>query len=246
MTNFWETKSQQIEFSITTHCQAKCPLCPRTEMIDDGLEFKVYHSSIDDYKKTISEWQEDYSFPNKKVVICGDYGDPMMHPDIEEYIKVTHDANIDISIHTNGGLRSVDFYKRIGENYNCLIVFGIDGVTAESNNLYRVDVDFNKAMENMLTYAKYSTNNCQWDYLMFTYNIEECKAAMQIAEEHGIRFYPNINRRKSKYKITSKEDMEIATTYMKMARNYQGIRKIENYADPDNRYTELRRKNDKM
>lgn len=119
--------------------------------------------------------------------LCGDYGDPMMHPDIEHIIYY---ANLQpeighINVATNGGLRTNKFYQVLGLKYKKLnIVFGIDGTTAEINHKYREGVNFEKAWSNMMSfYENAGRGKCTWQFLVFQWNIDDIENAFKIASE---------------------------------------------------------------
>lgn len=193
----WRNFSQ-VEFSITTYCQASCPTCARTDMqtLQKANWLKLQHLPFETYVKFLSSL--DYT-KIRKIQICGDYGDPMMHPRIEDIIKVSVEKINLIAIHTNGGLRNPEWFAKIAKLYGnkVVMVFGIDGIDAETNAKYRIGVDFNRAMENMITYK---TNGGQvfWDFLIFSHNVDQIKQAHKIAKKYNMEIFFNINTREYK------------------------------------------------
>jgi len=130
-----------VEFNITNHCNAKCPLCPRFVNETEKVKVPLIHLSknviIDTFKN------------HKNILFCGDFGDPFMHPDIEEIIKVSFELGVILWIHTNGGLRNNDFFYRVATFYpNVKITFSIDGLK-DTNHIYRKNVDFDLAFSNL-------------------------------------------------------------------------------------------------
>jgi MoaA/NifB/PqqE/SkfB family radical SAM enzyme len=201
----WANDWQGFELSITTYCQANCPLCVRTDRSTGKLKsfIELEHSNIDTIIKTIRDVAKYTSC--EKIQLCGDYGDPLMHPNIEEIIYEAHKVGLWASIHTNGGLRNTDWYKRVAQTPT-VIVFGIDGVDEPTNSKYRIGVNFDKAMENMKTFGEYAyKGNCLWDFLVFDYNYDQLDAAIKIAEEHNIMLKFRINVRDWKHKITDEK-----------------------------------------
>ena len=139
-----------IEISFTTYCNANCPLCARTDKTTGKKKDSVplWHYDIHKFKDLVN--QLDGTAVNG-VSFCGDYGDPMMHPHIEEamdYVILEKDKMVQVD--TNGGVRDHKWYKKIAEKYNghLYINFSIDGFDQATNNIYRVDVDFEKAKQN--------------------------------------------------------------------------------------------------
>ena len=76
-----------LEFAISSFCQAKCPSCNRTnpETLEQQSWLTPEHFNIDTFKKMMSP---DYWRSRKitKIKFCGENGDPMMHPKIQEFI----------------------------------------------------------------------------------------------------------------------------------------------------------------
>ena len=87
--SFIEPKSQKVEVSLTTHCNANCPLCLRTDP-NTGVKkesLPLLHISFDVYKRFVDEIKPD---PADDILLCGDYGDPLMHPQVEEIIDILY------------------------------------------------------------------------------------------------------------------------------------------------------------
>lgn len=182
-----------ININLTNYCQSKCVACPRTntDTLSAHSWLPIKHTDIQDVRKVIKNICRLATGKNKvHLKLCGDYGDPMMHPDIEYIIYEAHlhPEITKISIATNGGLRNEKFYKSIALKYNKLrITFGIDGTTDEMNQKYREGVNFNKAWNNMLTFYEYSkSDKCEWQYLVFQWNVDDMENAFRIAKETGV------------------------------------------------------------
>ena len=179
-----------ININITNYCQSKCVACPRTNT--DTLEahswLDIKHANLEDVKKMINNICKLRKLGNTlSLKLCGDYGDPMMHPDIEHIIYY---ANLQpeighINVATNGGLRTNKFYEVMGLKYKKLnIVFGIDGTTAELNHKYREGVNFEKAWSNMMSfYENAQRGKCTWQFLVFQWNIDDIENAFKIASD---------------------------------------------------------------
>lgn len=199
----WAKDWTGFELSITTYCQAKCPLCARTDRTTGGLidYIDLQHSDIDTILNTISDVAQYTSV--RKIQICGDYGDPLMHPNIEDIINKINSYDLLASIHTNGGLRNKDFYERVAKT-NTVLIFGIDGMDESTNSKYRIGVNFDKAIENMLTYAKATRgrNKTLWDFLIFDFNYHQMDDAVRFANENDIDLNFRINNRDWIHKIT--------------------------------------------
>lgn len=189
----WRSFKSQINFGLTSYCNALCSMCERTIQIDN---LKVTHNSLEKIKHNIEHNVPD---PITKISLAGDFGDPLMHPDISEIIDFIKQKNFDIVIHTNGGLRNASWFKQIGEKHpDVEIVFGIDGTSQEINDKYRKNVDFDLAFSNMLEYQKYvQKDKCVWQYIIFPWNLHQIQQAKKICEGKNIYLYFIANDRGS-------------------------------------------------
>ena len=184
-----KTKEFKLEFSLTSYCQARCPTCPRTNEETGYPEpwLKLQHTDFDLFKKTTQNsiyWKEHKL---RSVKFCGEYGDPMMHPKVEDFISYCLDNNAEeVIVNTNGGLRNPDWYMKMGERYGqrLTIVFGIDGTDAHVNNLYRVDVDWYRAMDNLRAYSN-SPGRAVWQFIVFEHNYHQMDECLRMVDEIG-------------------------------------------------------------
>ena len=100
-----------FEFQITSYCQAKCASCQRTIDIDN---FTPTHYPIEKFENTLNNLS---SVDVDIITLCGEYGDPMMHPQIDKFIETALEFAPSVRISTNGGLRTPDWYESIAKKY---------------------------------------------------------------------------------------------------------------------------------
>jgi len=221
--DFIKPTRQGVEVSLTTHCNANCPLCARTDP-NTGLKktsLPLLHISFDVYKNFV-----DQITPNSEdsILLCGDYGDPMMHPQIEDIIDYTISKyHSYVAMDTNGGVRNPDFYQRIAEKWKekVYINFSIDGSNRATNEQYRVDVDFDRAIENLKTFAKFNPWSCTWQMLLFTYNYHQVDQVAEFCQQHKIFFDFKMNERTWKFKKI--EDQTVKDFVMKKQEEYKHL-----------------------
>ena len=188
-------KSYVIDFALTTYCQAKCRTCARTNENtgekEDWLELK--HMNLDVFRRTLESPTETRI---SAIQFCGEFGDPMMHPQVDKFIETALEFTNRVLINTNGGLRNADWYTEIGNKYGnrLLIVFSIDGVDHETNWKYREGVNFTKAWENMIAYGNTSAD-MRWDFILFEWNWHQIPLASKLAKENDIELRFKFNNR---------------------------------------------------
>ena len=195
-------------------------MCARTEKKTGKKKdsLPLWHYNIDNFKKLCDQLQ---STEIRSIHFCGDYGDPMMHPHIEEAIDYAIlQKGMLVQVDTNGGVRDKDWYKKMAERYegNLYINFSIDGFDQATNSIYRVDVDFEKAKENCTTFAKYNLwpGNCNWQMLIFNHNYHQIDDVANYCKENGIRFDFKLNKRHwHRYTVKSPEIIEFVEAKQK-------------------------------
>ena len=185
----------QVDFALTTYCQARCRSCARTNERtgekEDWLELK--HMDLDIFKSTL-DGASDIRYDH--IQFCGEFGDPMMHPQVDKFIETALDYVPHVVISTNGGLRNHLWYADIAKKYgnNLHIQWAIDGATHDVNWKYREGVDFNKAFENMKSYTQ-AGGNGEWWYLLFEWNWHQIPLARKLAKDIGINITFRYNDR---------------------------------------------------
>jgi len=175
----------RINLGITSYCNARCPFCERTIQLDS---IKPTHLPLEKIKHNI----DNLSPYTRHISIAGDFGDPLMHPEIDQVIDHIKDKNrFTIEIHTNAGLRNPKWFSNLGKKYPDIeVVFGIDGLDHHTNNMYRKNVDFNIAWNNMMEHQKYANQDkCVWQFIIFPWNLGQISKAKKIASGKNILMY---------------------------------------------------------
>lgn len=187
------TDFKSIDFCLTSYCQAKCPSCPRTNphTLDKASWLPLVHVEFDKWVSLLAD--KDWS--EHTFVFCGEHGDPMMHPKIENFIKWGTKNTDGVHIHTNGGIRKPDLYTDLGKQYkdNLYITFSIDGLSQETNEVYRIGVNWQRAWDNMMAFKEEAPRKVVWDYIVFEHNWHEIPNVVRIAKEENIRLRMKMN-----------------------------------------------------
>ena len=199
-----------IEIELSSLCNAKCSACMRTMLDHYQKPYYKGNLSLDEIEK----WFDNIELKNTKIKMCGVLGDPMINPELKEIIfYFLYQKNVrDIEMSTNGGTRTIDFWKDLGvlskhSNKRFYIHWAIDGVT---RNDYRENVSLEKVWENVDAYHSTGGHSI-WQYIIFDYNEKELDSARQLARDKGMKFASRKSwRNNSKFaKIKSKAAKEI-------------------------------------
>lgn len=119
----------------------------------------------------------------KTIWLAGNFGDPLMHPDLDAIIDFFDLQNVNIS--TNASLRSKDWWARLGKRKNVNVTFCIDGI-GESHELYRRNTSYDKIIENANEFIT-SGGTADWQFIVFKHNEHQVKEAKALARDMGFR-----------------------------------------------------------
>jgi MoaA/NifB/PqqE/SkfB family radical SAM enzyme len=167
----------------TNICTLKCAGCARTLFLNQWPNHWKNHSlSIEQLLKFL-----DVSLVDKQIVLCGNYGDPIYHPDFINFVKQLKDRGAHISIITNGSYRKSHWWRELVSilDKKDKIKFSVDG-TFENFTEYRVNADRDSILEGMKICSD-STVQTVWKYIPFLFNQETIDEAKKISESIGIQ-----------------------------------------------------------
>jgi radical SAM protein with 4Fe4S-binding SPASM domain len=164
-------------------CNLKCRMCPRlAEKHTEGL------MPIERYQRLES------IFPYVQAVILTGYGEPLVHPHLEEFISIARARGADPRLSTNGTLltheRSVRLLDAGMEN----LQFSIDAGTKPTYEAIRVGAKWEQVLENAGRFHRirdeggYNTGT-GWVYLVMRDNYSELPAAARIAVDLGFGLF---------------------------------------------------------
>ena len=141
----WQFYHWHLEPSAV--CALRCPRCPRTEHPDTPWLNK--NMTLEFVKKFFTK--EMLLTQVQRVTMCGDVGDPIYckeYIDICRYIKSVN-PNIHIFTITNGSYKKPEWWRELASvlDHRDTINFSIDGYDNASNNLYRVNSNFDSIIK---------------------------------------------------------------------------------------------------
>jgi MoaA/NifB/PqqE/SkfB family radical SAM enzyme len=174
-----------IEWEITTACNAACPQCPRNYF--GSYTWKSLPIVQVDLEWTKKHFTPEFILKLKKIDFCGTYGDPIMNNNllpIIDYLKSIN-KNLQIWIKTNGGIRPAEWWVKLASllsEKDC-VVFGIDGLE-DTSHLYRRKVPYADSMKNAITFIN-AGGNALWSYIVFKHNQHQVEEAKRRSKELG-------------------------------------------------------------
>ena len=186
MYDFFNIKTVHLE--LTDSCNLRCPQCARNQ--SGGKDNPLLPNTqlyLNDIKKI---FPEQFIKQLKRILLCGNYGDPIVAKDTLEIIEYFREINpeIWIQIHTNGSLRNPEWWSRVGKICNTPkshVVFSIDGLK-DSNKLYRIGSVWKKIEENLRAFVN-AGGYARWDYIVFKHNQHQVSEAQLLSQEIGVK-----------------------------------------------------------
>lgn len=176
---------RSIELEITTKCNARCPQCVRNYYGSTTWDnLPIIDMPLEEFKQSMPD---EIWTTLKHIRFCGTYGDPLMHRDLIGFIRYIKEqnANIAVTINTNGGIRSDKWWQELAQILDSkdLVFFGIDGLK-DTNHLHRIDVDFDKVINNLTTFNRAGGRSI-WSYIVFEHNEHQVEEARELSQQIG-------------------------------------------------------------
>jgi len=157
-----------FHIEVSSKCTLRCPRCARQEVPDSLINTEL---DLEFFKRNFTP--EFVQNNVEKITFCGDDGDPIYAHDLVPVIRYIKSIKpVEIVIVTNGSHKKTEWWKELGSvlNDQDTVHFSIDGWDNESNNLYRVNSDFDSIVSGIS--ALRSVSNCRlvWAAIAFQFN----------------------------------------------------------------------------
>jgi MoaA/NifB/PqqE/SkfB family radical SAM enzyme len=181
----WQFYHWHLEPSAV--CTLKCPRCPRVEHPDTPWLNK--NMTLDFVKKLFT--QDMLLNQVRRVTMCGDVGDPIYckeYIEICRYIKSVN-PNIHIFTITNGSHKKAEWWAELAGvlNHRDTINFSVDGFDNTSNNLYRINSNFDSITTAIKTVRQHNPDVfLYWAAILFSFNQDHLSNIKQQATDLGM------------------------------------------------------------
>jgi len=170
---------------ISSKCTLKCPRCARQEVPDTLVNTEL---DLEFFKKNFTP--DFIAHSVEKVTFCGDDGDPIYAHDfiqVVDYFKKIK-PSVSIVIVTNGSYKNEAWWRDLAM---CLdehdqIHFSLDGWDQQSNNMYRINSNWESIMIGVRIMNNYSKVFTSWDAIGFKFN--EHKLDFMLNEAKRLQF----------------------------------------------------------
>lgn len=160
-----------FHIEISSKCTLRCPRCARQEVPDSLINTEL---GLDFFKRNFTP---EFILSNlEKITFCGDDGDPVYAHDLIEVIRYIKDVKpVEIVIVTNGSHKKIAWWQELGSvlTDKDTVHFSIDGYNNDSNNLYRVNSDFDSIIAGIRALKNASTCRLVWAAIAFKFNEDQ-------------------------------------------------------------------------
>lgn len=136
-----------MQVELTNYCNLKCPVCPT------GIgELKRRPQSI---QPELFEQLMREVGPNLLVLSLWAWGESLLHPKLPEILKIIQKYDAATLISTNGqNLDDENIIQALILNPPTYLIVALDGLTDETNSLYRVGAKLEPALEGVRRIAE--------------------------------------------------------------------------------------------
>lgn len=143
-----------LDIEPTNACNLKCPMCPRTVIMNDEAKnksFNVGMMKLEDFKKIIDEAVEIGVYSIKLNWL----GEPLVHPNIVEMVKYAKEKGIeDVMFNTNAAILTEEMSRKLIEAGLDKIFFSFDSPAKEKYESIRIGANFDDTLNNIKTLMK--------------------------------------------------------------------------------------------
>jgi MoaA/NifB/PqqE/SkfB family radical SAM enzyme len=160
-----------FHIEISSKCTLRCPRCARQEVPDSLVNTEL---DLEFFKHNFTP---EFIIDNvEKITFCGDDGDPVYAHDLIPVIRYIKNIKpVEIVIVTNGSHKKTEWWAELGAvlTKKDTVHFSVDGWDHASNNLYRVNSDFDSIVTGIQTLRAVSQCQLVWATIAFKFNEQQ-------------------------------------------------------------------------
>jgi MoaA/NifB/PqqE/SkfB family radical SAM enzyme len=178
---------RSVAIDPLARCNLSCPLCPtgrghHTSAGNGILSLALYCKILD-------------QLPKLRTLSLFNWGEPLLHPQIDEIIAIAARRGIAVQAHSHLSLKKDDaFFERLIDAGLSALWVSLDGASEETYSRYRVGGDFALAFANLERLAQLKrryrskTPRIVWKFIVNRHNAHEVETARGMARELGVEF----------------------------------------------------------
>mgnify|MGYP003668610361 FL=1 len=179
-------------------CQLRCPTCPTGIENESKKQKDAVITNYRSNRKMLSMELMDNVLDELGdklfLIMFYNYGEPLLNPNLHQYIRKATDKNIATEVHSNLSLTLSDqrIEQLLSSGLN-RISASIDGYSQEAYEIHRVGGNVELVRENLKRLATArdklgADTDIYYKYLVFKHNEHEIEDARKFAEDIGVIF----------------------------------------------------------
>ena len=172
-----------FHIEISSKCTLRCPRCARAEVPDSLINTEL---ELEFFQRNFTP--EFITNNVEKITFCGDDGDPIYAHDLIPVIRYIKSIKpVEIVIVTNGSHKKPEWWRELGSvlTEQDTVHFSIDGWNNESNNLYRINSDFDSILKGVANLRFASACRTVWAAIGFKFNEDSITKMVATAQSYG-------------------------------------------------------------
>jgi len=171
-----------LHIEPTNICTLRCAGCARTRFIKQWPRHWRNHSI--DIPALMQFLDIDLS--GLQVKLCGNYGDPIYHPDFLQLVMSLKRRGAGLSITTNGSYRTREWWQDLtaGLDQRDRVIFSIDGLP-ENFTQYRQNADW-PSIRQAIEVCVAAGVASDWKFIPFRFNQWDISAAQTLSQDLGM------------------------------------------------------------
>lgn len=131
----------KLYVEITTHCNLSCEMC--VQRVWDETLGAMPLATFAALMEQVGE------LPQPPIIHLGGYGEPMVHPDFLEMVRLAKDTGAEVEMTTNGMMLTRERAEALLELQLDRINVSVDGLTPDSYGDIRVNGDLDRVIQNL-------------------------------------------------------------------------------------------------
>ncbi|WP_432664482.1 radical SAM protein [Wukongibacter baidiensis] len=172
---------RRLVFELTNTCNMNCIMCGR-----NTENFKPSYLNMDDFM-----WFKPLFDKIEEVTFMG-WGEPTMHPNFYDMLKILDKYSARKYICTNG-VKLNELKEVIFDAHVDMLAISINGVTSQTNNYIRRGSDLNKIVASLRDIIRMKKEkDLKWPYMSFVFcamrsNLHELPLVIDLAADIGLQ-----------------------------------------------------------
>lgn len=174
-----------LAIDIVDTCNLRCKSCPQGRRIMKSSSDKM---SLELFEKIIEKAKSE----GFKYVGLFNWTEPLLHPELDKFIKHAKLNNLDVSVSTNLSLKNIDNLLKSFDNGLDVCYVTVSGYNQETHEINHIGSDINIVKNNLIKLSEYlklkniNTHKIIVKFLVFSYNSNEKESFKEFCDKLGI------------------------------------------------------------